>query len=177
MMKTRITILEIKFVIKIKVAIFLSIFLLGLIVFANGQEEVWRKIKIAQSTKDDVEQILGKPYVDKGYFTGYYLENGGLYIEYSLGLCKPNQMYWWNLSEGVVREITIVPLIAPKYKSLKIDRKKFKKTIEGDVIDHVTYINEEEGVKYVVVPKGVVSSVTYFPSKKYDSILCSNLNN
>jgi hypothetical protein len=152
--------------------------LLNAVTFLNGQEADWTQLKVLQSTRADVEKILGQPYekANNPFFGSYRAKGGNVFIQYSMGLCKPNYRGGWNVESQTVIDMAFFYYIEPTLKSLKLDKKKYKKVIEGDVLDIFTYKNDEDGIKYIV-QKGKVETIVYYPTKKFDWLQCSIINN
>jgi len=145
--------------------------------FINAQEADWTQLKVLQSTRSDVEKILGQPYEkpNNSFFASYRAKNGNVHVEYSLRLCEANDKGGWNVERGTVIDISFFPDIYPTVKSLKLDKKKYKKVIEGDVTDIFTYKNDEDGIKYIV-QRGKVETIVYYPRVKFDWLQCSVIN-
>ncbi len=161
----------------IKLSFFITIFFASTL-FANAQEANWLQIKVMQSTRADVERILGKPSKPpNNSFTAFYrLDNGNLFVIYSLRLCESDDRGGWNVDEGVVTKLGFFPDISPKIKSLKLDKKKYKKSLEGgDTLGIYSYKDDEAGIEYTV-QNGIVETVTYYPGRKYEHLRCSVVN-
>jgi hypothetical protein len=140
----------------------------------SKQEPKWKQISVISTTRSDVERLLGKSK-DNGYIVFYPLEEGSLHIEYSAGLCNPNQD-GWDVQEWTVIEVMYTPFKAPpKFSDLKLDLSKFKKELAGFSTPGIfSYINEEEGIRYTVEPDGTVMDIVNFPSSRYNNIHCSS---
>lgn len=139
----------------------------------------WRnKIILFQSTRADVEKLLGKP-VGQYYGVTYKLKDGILYLTYyDFDHCQARYGYdaEWNLPEWTVIEIEYMPDHPPKLASLHLDLKKFRTEHDSpDVPELVSYINDEEGVDYTFEGNGELNSVRYFPGSRYDKFRCPKL--
>jgi hypothetical protein len=133
-----------------------------------SQAKDWRSIVPLHSTRADVEQLLGKPETDRPHGSRYDLEGGRLWISYNTKPCE-GPSGGWNVSPNTVISIWFsYSDPQPKFAELKLDKSKYKKVLEGDYLDFVTYRNDD-GIAYEVnEPKGLVNSVRYSPTAKDD---------
>lgn len=137
----------------------------------------WKQIVVLQSTREDVERLFGKSR-NTGYGVVYDLEGSRLEIDYNVfnncergDFCKPGIDCGWFVPEWTVLEVNYSPDPAPKFSSLNLDLTGFKK--DFDTHSHVIYTSNEEGVSYTVyIPRGTLSSIRYFPSSRFDHLLC-----
>lgn len=141
---------------------------------AQGEQEKWKQIAVLRSERSDVERLLGKSKY-QGYMVSYDLEEGHLNIEYALyNFCEKRNKYGWNVSEWTVTGITYSPYSAPKFSSLKLNLKGFRKIRENLCCpEMLTYVSDEQGVAYTLNPEGTLNNTRYFPSSSYDYLLCS----
>ena len=72
-----------------------------------GTDHDWRRLIPLQSTRADVERLLGPG--KEAYFAIYQLKEGSLFIEYSSGPCRPERKGGWNVSENVVVSVSFSP--------------------------------------------------------------------
>jgi|GEM_PF-3520145 len=146
------------------------------------ERDKWKSIILLQSTKAEIENLLGKP---KKNVKEYYLSslfnvgNGEIKVNYSRGFCTSNQDGGWNVADDVVTSMIFFPDDTfPKFNELKIDRRKYRK-VEGSGSIRLGnpdyYQNSEEGITYTV-EKERVQAIQYFPAKNYRHLKCSNLN-
>lgn len=135
------------------------------------QAQEWRKIVPLQSTRADVEQLLGSG--GKSYGIVYELETGNLSIEYSTGPCRGDKREGWNVPEDTVISYSFSAKVKQRFADLKFNRKKFKKVKDRHVpvIDY--YVNVEEGVMYEV-QNGEVNYIEYYPSRAYNHLYCGD---
>ena len=133
----------------------------------NQQE--WRKILPMNSTRAEVEAILGQ--ADEGFEVLYQLQDGKLSIEYSTGPCTSERKGGWNVPENVVISLHFSPRRAKKVSQLKLDPRKFRKVVDDHLPSVTYYINDEEGITYAI-QQGKVDYVEYGPPKKYDGLYC-----
>ena len=140
-------------------------------------ETDWRhKIILFQSTRTDVEKLLGKP-IGQYYGVTYKLNDGVLYLDYyGFDHCKARYGLDadWDLPEWTVTEIEYRPDHGPKLASLRLSLETFRKEYESpEVPDLVSYINDEEGVDYTFNANRKLNSVRYFPGPRYDKFRCT----
>jgi hypothetical protein len=124
------------------------------------------------STRTQVEAVLGP--AQGAYSVIYQLREGSLFIEYSSGPCSAERKGGWNVPENVVVNLSFSPRHKKRVADLKIDPRKFRKTVDEHVIGIIYYINEEDGITYEI-QDGRVVSIEYAPPKKYDNLYCGNL--
>lgn len=146
-------------------------FMLVLSVIAQAQG--WRSIEPLHATRADVEQILGKPESESPTDPSYKFKDGILSVWYSSKPCEGSSG-GWRVAPGTVTGFRFsYSAPQPKFAELKLDERKYKKVIEGDFLDYVTYRNDEEGVKYEIYElQGLVFSVTRYPAAKDDYLRC-----
>jgi len=139
--------------------------------YSCGHAQDWRKIVPLKSTRTEVEALLGA--AQGAYSAIYQLREGSLFIEYSSGPCRPERK-GWNVRENVVVSLSFSPRHKKRVGDLRIDPKKFRKTVDQHVIGIIYYINKEDGITYEV-QDGKVESIEYGPPKKYDNLYCGDL--
>ena len=129
----------------------------------------WRSIVPAETTRSEVERILGQ--TDTAYFADYKLSDGHLFIEHSSGPCRPDRKGGWNLAGNVVVSVAFYPAVKPRFSELKVNRKKLRKVRDRHVRGIVYYINDDEDVVYEI-QGGRVDYIDYGPAKKYEQLKC-----
>ena len=136
------------------------------------------KIKPFFSTREDVEKFYGKgEFFINDYFRTYKSNDYQVSVGYSLGGCERKNPIW-NIPEWTVTEIYYGRWKnPPKLKDLIGNGKNFKKSYESDVLNHVQYYDEKNGIKilYDEEEKGVLN-IKILPSQKDDRKFdCDNL--
>ncbi|HEV7746047.1 MAG TPA: hypothetical protein VGO56_13690 [Pyrinomonadaceae bacterium] len=129
----------------------------------------WPQIDPLKSTRADVERLLG--HTKEAYFALYQLKHGSLFIEYSGGPCRPDRKGGWDVPENVVISISFSPKHPKRLAELKLDPKKFRKVVGGDVVGVEYYVNDEDGITYGI-QRGKLDWVEYGPPKKYEHLNC-----
>ena len=95
--------------------------------YSCGHAQDWRKIVPLKSTRTEVEALLGA--AQGAYSAIYQLREGSLFIEYSSGPCRPERK-GWNVRENVVVSLSFSPRHKKRVGDLRIDPKKFRKTVD-----------------------------------------------
>lgn len=149
--------------------ILLAAFFLSVVKSANAQE--WRKFVPLETTRVEVENLLGRTEV--GYLAIYKLKEGNLSIEYSSGPCRPDRKGGWNVPENVVVNMFFSPRKKRRLSDLKVEPRKLRKVVDRHVGGIIYYINDEAGVVYEI-QEGKVESLEYGPPKKYDHLHCGD---
>lgn len=129
----------------------------------------WRKLVPLQSTRADVERLLGPN--DKSYGVDYELTDGVPSIEYSSGPCRKERPGGWNVGEGVVISFSFSAKAKQRETDLKLNRKKFRRVIDTHTGGITYYINAVDGIMYEI-QQGKVDSVEYYPPKRYKHLYC-----
>jgi hypothetical protein len=147
----------------------ISLVYIGLTLLASMtlQAQQWRKIVPLHSTRADVERLLG-PSEGKGLGV-YKFENEVVTIQYSEDPCNKSNNRIWNVPPNTVINIIVSPRSDILFADLPIDKTKLRKE-EDPRSSYISYINEEEGITYVVSVIGTVAYFNYGP-KAQDSYL------
>ena len=159
------------------ILIFIGASVFGWIPPSQDRDAEWKHgINLFQSTKADVEKLLGKP-IGENYGVTYKLKDGILYLDYSgFDHCKSRYGFSadWNLPEWTVTEIEHRPDEMPKFTSLHLDSRKLRKAhLNPETPDIISYVNDNEGVEYSVESDGRLGSVRYYPGSRYDTFRCT----
>jgi hypothetical protein len=138
---------------------------------SREQSEGWRGIVPLQSTRADVERLLGKSESNCG--CSYKLADVNVFFTYSLtNGCQKGQVGGWNVPQDTVTWITVNPKHFISADDLLLDKIKYKVTTD-DKFDRITrYIDESQGVS-IEVADGLVRSFNYGPSMRDKHLYCS----
>src|SRR5258708_1076907 len=127
--------------------------LLGSIIFGSMSasqypDADWQhEIILFQSTRADVEKLLGNP-IGQNYGVTYNLKEGTLYLDYyGFDHCKARYGLDadWNLPEWTVTEIEYLPRHLPKLSELRLDLRKFRKAhLNPETPAVLSYVNDHE---------------------------------
>ena len=94
-------------------------------------------------------------------------------MSYSYGKCADDPNGGWDIREDVVIEFAFTPLTNFKLSSLKLNLRKFKRIHESPhAPEIITYVNKQAGIRYVVQANGLLSTIGFFPSSKYNKLRC-----
>jgi hypothetical protein len=147
----------------------LTALLLALHTCAQSEPSGWHGIVPLRSTRTDVIRILGPPNVDGKY---YDIDNYIVHIDYSDGPCEKGKL-GWNVPRDTVVSISLSPNHDLKFSDLQIDKKKLKKSKDGELPGIVYYTNDAEGIT-ISVSEGEVRNIYYNPTSKDNHLRCPN---
>ena len=134
----------------------------------------WNGITPLESTRIDVENILGKRDLDSKAkdAASYTTKNEKVFVIYSGGNCNIKLNGGWNVEKGKVISLSVYPTIPLKFADYKFDKTKFSNYVEDYVII-TTYTNKTDGIGFSVnTEEGTISHFTYFPKSEDDYLLC-----
>ena len=145
-----------------------------------------RKIKLLESTRQDVKKILAdyKSDEDEGtdkkakkaelvYFETFSSKIADIEIEYVEGKCSDDDDEW-NGPEGKVKSIKILLDKPVKFADFNFDFSDFRKEQKyANVEDLFVYHNKNLGIAFEV-SDGEIQTVHLFPTNSYYSYLCEN---
>ena len=138
-----------------------------LVTAGTSSAQGWRGLVPLHSTREDVQRTIGNP-------TDYYysLRNETVLIEFSSGTCKDaaNEDSY-KVPAGTVTQIMVIPKSELSLKTLNVDIAKYKKSVDGEIKEHVFYYKEGGG-ESIEVFDGQVQSVTYTPLASEASLRC-----
>lgn len=150
--------------------------LMILLVTVNVAAKEWRGVVPLESTRADVERLLGK----ENELGRYQFENERAYVHYSQGPC---QGAYQNLRENrceclVPKDVVLSVLVTlediRKFSTLKVDKNRFEKQLVRPGSPAYDYSNIADGVVYRVNDaEDEIISIEYLPSAKS----CQNVIN
>jgi hypothetical protein len=143
-----------------------------LLVTISAEAKAWRGIVPLQSTREDVERLLGPP-VQPCRFEHCFYETAEehVFVAYSRGPCPEDEFRPFNVPRGTVEEIDVTPKKKPRLTDLNLDLSKYEKTEDDELLGLVYYENRDEGVIFEV-DLGVVKSITYVPTPRDEYLRC-----
>ena len=155
-----------------------AICLLGILFSYNGQAQTWKdKIKPIHSTCENVQNVFkGNPcskgsisYITPGEHITFVFADGAI--------CSEKSSSKYDLPKGTVTSIIVIYRFPKELmiSDLEIDKTKFNKSADGDLINSFVYESDELGMRFTASENQVLN-ITYYPSKDYDHLRCSNLN-
>jgi hypothetical protein len=129
----------------------------------HAQGAVWNEIMPLRSTRNDVEQKLGKPE-ESGW---YKFRNETVRFQYAEYGCGEIQTCYCLVPRDTVIEISVYLLKKRNLKEFNLDLSKFEKISDSHLLVYDYYTSDEMGITYTVFRKsGTVASINYFPSQK-----------
>jgi hypothetical protein len=154
----------------------IGMFFLGIVfLFETVQEKDWKDIVPLQSTRKDVERLVGSPQASKGVAATFQLKGGRLRVFYSDGFCKRRNINDWNVPPDTVVTLTFEPSIEMKIAELNLDMTKYERAVDPHVQRAVHYYNREAGIRIStrLEKEGEeVHSITYEPTEKDLHLRC-----
>lgn len=148
-----------------------------LAVVAVSQAKGWRGFVPLQSTRTDVERILGAPKESRGVASTYETKDERVLVFYSAGQCKESQSNDWNVPRDTVVSITVHPNAKLLVDDLKLDKMKYKRVADYHVQGVVYYFSKEDGVRIsarLFEKEGEdVDSITYEPTPEDSYLRCT----
>ena len=138
---------------------------------AFSQAEAWRGIKPLQSSREDVERLLGSPTGEcKCLYEGPKVN---VQVQYSTGPCKTGASPGWNVPAGTVISATVYLKERPLMSDLKVDWEKYKKREDPELPLIFYYSNPEEGIT-IAVDGNRVMEYQIGPTLKDGNMRCNN---
>jgi hypothetical protein len=185
-----------------RLVIIISLFLFSTVSDADAQSDRWRRILPLESTRSDVERILGQNGDGVGYSLRYIVEEGFYDIKYSDGKCvtkwreewnarmpelppgkEGEPMIDWKAAEWTVLSISYNPDDDLSLSALGINLKRLKK--ESNQYSHTpgiyNYTDVYNGITYEVdkyydsktkLATNFVAGIRVKPGKKHKHLLC-----
>jgi len=138
---------------------------------AVAQAKGWRGIVPLQSSRADVERVLGPSQMDRGDTVVYLNGDDRVSVEYSPRRCGVRSSFW-----DVPRDIVITIHVTPKllfWKDLKLDLTHYKRINDEELPYIFRYTNDQEGITYEVdANTGHVTFAEYFPTTEDVELKC-----
>lgn len=152
--------------------IILQILLVAVMSSSGSAESGWNGIVPLHSTRAEVELLLGPPVKPCQGGCRYANDKRSVFVFYSGEPCEKEDQNRWRVPPNTVVGLIVHNFKKPRLSHLKLDPRKFTKTLDPELQGYFRYTNEQEGVTYEVSARGVVLSVEYFPSLKDQDIWC-----
>lgn len=110
-------------------------------------ESGWKGIKSLQTTKTEVEKILGNPEVDENGYHNYRAEEAFVQVNYSTEPCSQNRYNRgrYNLPSDTVLEYVVHLKNPLKLADLQFEKEKYYRDTSGDA-NSIYYQNQKAGV-------------------------------
>lgn len=128
-----------------------------------AQAKAWRGIVPLQSTRADVERLLGP-----GTNGHYQFDEERVHVNYAgEGKCNPVNGCLCFLSKDTVISIYVELEVEMRFSRLNIDKKKYEKFVSPKDPSEATYSNDKEGIIYTVNEENDdVTAIEYLPTAK-----------
>ena len=147
------------------------------IAFYCCASNIWKGIIPLKTTREEVEQILGKRVNpdSNGYdIADYKFKGGTAYIVFTLGGCRGG-VGDYNVPAGRVNRVSFQPDPQPAFRGFKFDRKRFVEGGHPDGPSPSFFVNRLDGISFWLSPdEQSVQRINYFPSSKEDHLKCKD---
>lgn len=131
----------------------------------------WRGLIPLLSSRRDVEALLGPPATGRG--SSYQTDEATVYVSYSDGPCEKGWPYGWNVDRDTVVSIVVSPKEPVIFKSLNLDKDKYRQNLDTYIHTGVLYTNRNEGITIEVDDvAGKVKSFMYHPTDSQQKLQC-----
>ena len=131
----------------------------------------WKGLVPLQSTRRDVEALLGPPAPGGNSF--YQTEEATIFVRYADGPCEKGWPYGWNVDQDTVVSIIISPTEPVIFKGLNLDQNKYRRSEDSHIHTGVLYTSHSEGITIEVDDgTGRVKSFTYHPTDSQQKLQC-----
>lgn len=146
--------------------------LIGLLAFPLGQER-WKEIVPLRSSRTEVEALLGSPVRSCTLSCFYNYGEGRIFVHYSGPACEGENS--WRIQKDTVMALSVYPGKVITLSSLRLDRRKFKKTSDPELPGYYSLEDIKKGVSYSFSDKDEVTGISFFGSADDDQRLrCKN---
>lgn len=136
---------------------------------AFSQFEEWRGIKPLQSSREDVERLLGPPTAEcKCLYEGATVN---VQVQYSAGPCANGPLPGWNVPAGKVISFTVYLKDRPLMSDLKLDWGKYQKREDPELPRIFYYSDREKGIT-IAVDGNRVMEYQIGPALRDKTMLC-----
>ncbi|HYV12680.1 MAG TPA: hypothetical protein VE980_17395 [Pyrinomonadaceae bacterium] len=145
------------------------------VVQTENSPNAWRGLVPLQSTRTDVEKLLGKPVSSRGSIVVYKTDEGEVAVVFSAGKCDLSSSESWNVPASVVITIELRPKRRVLIQDLHLDPNKYRRVQQSHPENWFVYRNAEDGFMVetlVYENKEEVVVLTYFPGVKAKALRC-----
>src|ERR1043165_2054199 len=98
---------------------------------ALSPSNAWRGLVPLQSSRLDVEKLLGKAKTSHGFTYVYETENETVDVLYSAGPCKLSAVERWNVAPDVVLRMDVRPRKKMLIEELRLDKTRYPRLPEA----------------------------------------------
>lgn len=135
----------------------------------------WMKLVALESTRDEVEKILGKPEQSFPTYALYTVADNKFSVWYSSGECrKDTEGRQYKVRANLMTQLWVELNIGPSIKSVISDISEYTK--EGPKrFGRYNYISKDESIVYETFgDEGKVNLIAIEPNKAKKSFLCTS---
>lgn len=145
----------------------------------TSREGGWRGLMPLQSTRADVEKLLGKPVSSRGSIVVYKTDEEEVAVVFSAGKCIRSSSERWNVPMDVVITIELRPKKQVLIQDLHLDSNKYRRVQQSHPENWFVYRNAEEGFMVETLlykNKEQIVVLTYFPGLKAKDLRCPSIH-
>lgn len=124
----------------------------------------WKGIVPLRSNRQDVERILGAPPESCKEGCYYKSKTERVFVRYSVQSCPEGEATPLKVAPGTVISVTVYLTSKLPLRDLKLDMRKFKRTMDPELNGYSTYTDDQAGVTYEVSDKNLILSIEWFGS-------------
>jgi hypothetical protein len=139
------------------------------------QTDGWRGVVPLRSTRKDIERLIGPAY--DATKSLYKTDQENVSVRYSEGPCVGSTS--WKVPPDTVLDITITPRPYGKIRlaDLDIDRNKFNREDDHELLNYYNLINEEAGItiyayKDRATGEDRITGINYKPAARDKNLRC-----
>ena len=137
----------------------------------NSQVKGWHGMVPLQSTRQDVERLIGHPTTPGG--SSYQTSSESVYVQYSDGPCEKGWPFGWNVARDTVVMISVSPKRKVLLADLNLNETKYQKWHESHLSNVIHYTNHEEGIDIQADEgRGIVIGIAYTPTAADSHLKC-----
>jgi len=135
-------------------------------------EKGYKGIKPFQTSKPEVDKILGKSGLDASGFERYATPDAEIVVTYSKTPCVPDppRSGGFNVPPNTVLSYRVMPKGEAEISQFNFDRNKFQRVVSNPRLTYASYVNEDEtiGINFIIQSSGkeVVYEINYRGSQK-----------
>ena len=163
---------------RLKLCFLLTLLIFKIPVSVLGQVPNWQKFIPLESTRDEVEKILGKPQKYFDYFGIYQTEIGKFAVWYSRGECSnDNKILQYNVpSQKLINFSLELNKLLP-LDSYIASKENYTKSKHPTLDNRYFYFSPDETITYTTLVKNskeFVYLIGIHPGKDKKHLLCEN---
>jgi hypothetical protein len=147
----------------------------ALFTFAYGLdcklEDGWKGIKVLQTSRSQVEQLLGKPVEVGNVYTRYKMDDEIINIRFAIeGGCKSvSKLGGWDVEEGTVLDYFVVPKSEVRLGELKWDRSGYSRVEDTHQLGFIYYKHVSASIRLTSIKRDdheLVRTIEFWPTSE-----------